>query len=46
MVLELYFMKLLNQSGTGTVSSFALPYDSQIKTYPLVNEIVLTFFIA
>jgi hypothetical protein len=37
------FYEMLNQSGTGTVSSFALPYDSQIKTYPLVNEIVLLF---
>jgi hypothetical protein len=37
------FYEFLNQSGTGNVQNFALPYDSQIKTYPLVNEIVLLF---
>lgn len=37
------FYEFINQSGTGTTTSFALPYDSQIKTYPLVNEIVLLF---
>ena len=26
-------------------NSFALPYDSQLKTYPLINEIVLVFFL-
>ena len=37
------FYEFTNQSATGTTLSFALPYDSQIKTYPLVNEIVLLF---
>jgi hypothetical protein len=37
------FYQFVNQSGTTTDSSYALPYDSQIKTYPLVNEIVLLF---
>jgi len=35
------FYELVNQSGTATTSNYALPYDSQLKTYPLVNEIVL-----
>jgi hypothetical protein len=25
----------------GKSTNFALPYDSQLKTYPLINEIVL-----
>jgi hypothetical protein len=37
------FYEFTNQSATGTTVNFALPYDSQIKTYPLVNEIVLLF---
>jgi hypothetical protein len=37
------FYEFTNQSATGTTLNFALPYDSQIKTYPLVNEIVLLF---
>jgi hypothetical protein len=37
------FYQFVNQSGTTTDSSYALPYDSQQKTYPLVNEIVLLF---
>ena len=37
------FYEFTNQSATGTTLSFALPYDSQIKTYPLINEIVLLF---
>jgi len=37
------FYQFVNQSGTTTDSSYALPYDSQIKTYPLVNEIVVLF---
>jgi hypothetical protein len=37
------FYELVNQSGTATTFSYALPYDSQIKTYPLINEIVLLF---
>jgi hypothetical protein len=37
------FYEFVNQSGTATSSNFALPYDSQLKTYPLVNEIVLLF---
>jgi len=35
--------EFVNQSGTTTNLSYALPYDSQQKTYPLVNEIVLLF---
>jgi hypothetical protein len=37
------FYEFVNQSGTTTNLSYALPYDSQQKTYPLVNEIVLLF---
>jgi hypothetical protein len=37
------FYQFVNQSGTTTDSSYALPYDSQQKIYPLVNEIVLLF---
>ena len=37
------FYEFVNQSGTSTNTSFALPYDSQQKIYPLVNEIVLLF---
>jgi hypothetical protein len=37
------FYELVNQSGTSTNFNYALPYDSQLKTYPLVNEIVLLF---
>ena len=37
------FYELVNQSGTNSGTNFALPYDSQIKTYPLVNEIILLF---
>jgi hypothetical protein len=37
------YYEILNQSGTGNIQSFALPYDAQQKTYPLVNEIVLLF---
>ena len=35
--------EFVNQSGTSTDTSYALPYDSQQKIYPLVNEIVLLF---
>jgi hypothetical protein len=35
------FYEIVNQSGTKSVLNFALPYDSQLKTYPLINEIVL-----
>jgi hypothetical protein len=37
------FYELVNQSGTATTFTYALPYDSQLKTYPLINEIVLLF---
>jgi len=37
------FYEFVNQSGTTSEISYALPYDSQQKTYPLVNEIVLLF---
>jgi hypothetical protein len=36
------FFEIVNQSGTPNFS-YALPYDSQLKTYPLINEIVLLF---
>jgi hypothetical protein len=39
------YFEFVNQTGTGAPVTFALPYDSQIKTYPLVNEIVLLFFL-
>jgi len=35
------FYEIVNKSGTKSYPNFALPYDSQLKTYPLVNEIVL-----
>lgn len=37
------FYEFVNNSGTTSNLSYALPYDSQQKTYPLVNEIVLLF---
>jgi hypothetical protein len=37
------YYEFTNQSATGTTVNFALPYDSQIKTYPLINELVLLF---
>ena len=37
------FYEFVNSSGTTSNLSYALPYDSQQKTYPLVNEIVLLF---
>ena len=39
------FYELVNKSATGGPTSFALPYDSQLKTYPLVNEIVLLIWL-
>ena len=35
------FYEIVNKSGTKSYPNFALPYDSQLKTYPLVNEIVV-----
>ena len=39
------FYEIVNQSGTNTdtnnSTNFALPYDPQLKTYPLINEYVL-----
>jgi hypothetical protein len=36
------FYEIVNKSGTGkSYPNFALPYDAQLKTYPLINEIVL-----
>jgi hypothetical protein len=39
------FYELVNQSGTNTdlneSKNFAIPYDPQLKTYPLINEYVL-----
>jgi len=35
------YFELVNKSGTNLNVNYALPYDSQLKTYPLVNEIVL-----
>jgi hypothetical protein len=37
------FYEFVNQSATGTATNYALPYDAQSKTYPLVNEIILLF---
>jgi len=37
------FYEFVNKMGSSNKVSYALPYDSQIKTYPLVNEIVLLF---
>ena len=37
------FYEIVNKSATGTATNYALPYDAQLKTYPLVNEIVLLF---
>ena len=37
------FYEFVNKIGSSNGVSYALPYDSQIKTYPLVNEIVLLF---
>jgi len=39
------FYEFVNQSGGGSLGNYALPYDSQQKTYPLVNEIVLLFLL-
>ena len=39
------FYEIVNQSGTNTDTNdnpnFALPYDPQLKTYPLINEYVV-----
>jgi hypothetical protein len=35
------FYEIVNKSGTRSYPNFALPYDAQLKTYPLINEIVL-----
>jgi hypothetical protein len=39
------FYELVNQSGTNTdlneSKNFAIPYDPQLRTYPLINEYVL-----
>lgn len=35
------FYEKLNSAGSATYTDFALPYDPQSKTYPLINEIVL-----
>jgi hypothetical protein len=35
------FFEVVNSLGTRSNSEFALPYDPQSKTYPLINEIVL-----
>jgi hypothetical protein len=37
------FYEFVNKIGSANGVSYALPYDSQIKTYPLINEIVLLF---
>ena len=37
------FYEFVNKIGSSNGISYALPYDSQIKTYPLINEIVLLF---
>lgn len=35
------FFEIVNSLGTRSYSEFALPYDPQSKTFPLINEIVL-----
>ena len=35
------FYEKVNSAGSATNNDFALPYDPQSKTYPLINEIVL-----
>jgi hypothetical protein len=39
------FYEIINQTGTNTdtnnSTNFALPYDPQLKTYPLINEYVI-----
>jgi len=35
------FYEIVNKSGAKSYPYFALPYDAQLKTYPLINEIVL-----
>jgi hypothetical protein len=35
------FYEIVNKSNTRSYPNFALPYDAQLKTYPLINEIVL-----
>lgn len=39
------YYELVNKTDTSSTSnnSFALPYDAQLKTYPLINEIILLF---
>jgi len=39
------FFEVVNKSASGLSTSFALPYDSQTKTYPLINEIVLLVYL-
>jgi hypothetical protein len=35
------FYEIVNAVGKTSGNNFALPYNAQLKTYPLVNEIVL-----
>jgi hypothetical protein len=35
------FYELVNAVGKSSGNNFALPYEAQVKTYPVVNEIVL-----
>lgn len=35
------YFEHVNSSGNSTNTNYALPYDAQLKTFPLVNEIVL-----
>lgn len=37
------YFEFVSQIGTVNKKIYALPYDSQLKTYPLINEIVLLF---
>ena len=32
------FYEIVNKSGTKSYPNFALPYDAQLKTYPLIND--------
>jgi hypothetical protein len=39
------FFEVVNKSSSTSYVIFALPYDSQLKTYPLINEIVLLVYL-
>jgi hypothetical protein len=37
------FYEFVNKMGSSNGVSYALPYDPQSKTFPLINEVVLLF---